>query len=320
MKFGFQVMLRGAASGGDGLSSIAKSGEDFGFDIIAPNDHLIVPEGIESTYPYTEDGIWPGASVVECHDQLTAMAFIAGHTDTIRLLTSVMVVPYRQPVLTAKTIATADVLSKGRVILGCGVGWMSEEMEAIGTEPFQERGKVTDEYIRVFKELWTSNEPNYNGEYVKFSDILFKPQPVQKPHPPIWIGGESKAALRRVARLGDGWFPAANNPKFTISNPKELCQRLDLLKNVCDEENRNFADLDIGFFFTEGVSSKERRNADGDRQLLTGQPSDIAADISKFNDIGLDTLICIFQRPGLSETLEQMEWFGKEIIPLVREI
>ena len=286
MKFGFQVMLRGAASSGDGLSSIAKSGEDFGFDIIAPNDHLIVPEGIESTYPYTEDGIWPGASVVECHDQLTAMAFIAGHTDTIRLLTSVMVVPYRQPVLTAKIIATADVLSQGRVILGCGVGWMSEEMEAIGTEPFQERGKVTDEYIRVFKELWTSDEPSYNGDYVKFSDILFKPQPVQKPHPPIWIGGESKAALRRVARLGDGWFPAANNPKFTISNPKELCQRLDLLKNVCDEEKRNFADLDIGFFFTEGVSSKERRNADGNRQLLTGKPSDIAADISKFNDIG----------------------------------
>ncbi len=222
MKFGFQVMLRGAASSGDGLSSIAKSGEDFGFDIIAPNDHLIVPGGIESTYPYTDDGIWPGASVVECHDQLTAMAFIAGHTDTIRLLTSVMVVPYRQPVLTAKTIATADVLSQGRVILGCGVGWMSEEMEAIGTEPFQERGKVTDEYIRVFKELWTSDEPSYSGEYVKFADVLFKPQPLQKPHPPIWIGGESKAALRRVARLGDGWFPAANNPKFTISNPKDF--------------------------------------------------------------------------------------------------
>ena len=106
MKFGFQVMLRGAASSGDGLSSIAKSGEDFGFDIIAPNDHLIVPGGIESTYPYTDDGIWPGASVVECHDQLTAMAFIAGHTDTIRLLTSVMVVPYRQPVPVSYTHLT----------------------------------------------------------------------------------------------------------------------------------------------------------------------------------------------------------------------
>ena len=168
--------------------------------------------------------------------------------------------------------------------------------------------------------MWTSDNPSYNGDYVKFADVLFKPQPVQKPHTPIWIGGESKAALRRVARLGDGWFPAANNPKFTISNPKDLRQRLELLKIVCDEENRNFTDLDIGFFYTEAISSNERRNKDGDRQLLTGQPSDIAADISKFNDIGLGTLICIFQRPGLSETLEQMEWFGKEIIPLVREL
>ena len=320
MKFGFQVMLRGVASSGDGLASIARSGEKFGFDIIAPNDHLIVPKGIDSTYPYTDDGIWPGASVVECHDQLTSMAFIAGHTDNIRILASVMVVPYREPVLTAKIIATADLLSKGRIILGCGVGWMSEEMEAIGTEPFGERGKVTDEYIKVFKELWTAKKPRYEGDYVKFSEILFKPLPIQKPHPPVWIGGESKAALRRVARLGDGWFPAANNPKFTISTPNDLATRLDLLKTVCDEEDRNFDELDIGFFFTGGVSSKERRSADGNRQLLTGQPCDIAADINKFNDAGLGTLICIFQRPELGETLEQMEWFGKEVIPLVRGI
>ncbi|MBH66816.1 MAG: hypothetical protein CMM58_00525 [Rhodospirillaceae bacterium] len=318
MKFGFQVMLRGSAASGDGLTAIAKMGEDQAFDIIAPNDHIIVPNGIQSTYPYTEDGIWPGASVVECHDQLTALAFIAGKTNCLRILTSVMVVPYREPVLTAKIIATADVLSEGRVILGCGAGWMAEEMEAIGVPPFKERGKVTDEYLEIFKELWTNEKPSYDGNYSQFSDIYFKPKPVQKPHPPIWIGGESKAALRRVAKLGDGWFPAANNPKFIIKDPSSLKGRVDTLKAVCDDEGRDFEDLDIGFFYTNGVSSEEVIRPDGERQILTGSPSSIADDISKFSENGVGTLIFIFQRPDLTETLEQMEWFGTEIMSMFK--
>lgn len=318
MKFGFQTMLRGAAATPEGLTAIAQMGEARGFDVIAPNDHIIVPGGIDSTYPYTEDGIWPGAAVVECHELLTALAYIAGKTERIRILTSVMVVPYRAPVLTAKIIATADVLSEGRVTVGVGAGWMAEEIAAIGAPPFAERGKVTDEYIKIFKELWTSDNPSYEGDYARFSDLLFKPLPVQKPHPPIWVGGESKPALRRAARLGDGWYPAANNPRFRVTDPASLAARLDVLRQICDEEGRDPAELDIGFFYTDAVVGTERKGGDGKRQIMTGAPADIAADIAVFGKAGVDTLIFIFQRPDLSATLEQMDWFGAEVMPLLK--
>ena len=318
MKLGFQLMLRGAAATPDGLDRIVKTGESVGFDLVAPNDHIVVPGGIDSTYPYSEDGVWPGAAVGECHEQLTALTWIAGRTRHIRILTSVMVVPYRAPVLTAKIVATADVLSGGRLVLGCGAGWMEEEIAAMGAPPFAERGQVTDEYLQVFKTLWTSSQPRFDGRYARFSDILFKPLPVQKPHPPIWIGGESRAALRRAARLGDGWYPAANNPRFRISDPASLAGRLDVLRSECDGAGRDPDDLEIGFFFTGPVSGAERPGADGGRALMTGRPADIASDIAAFAAAGAGTLVLIFQRPDLTATLEHMTWFGEEVIPLVQ--
>ena len=317
MKFGFQLMLRGVASDPKGLTAIVQKGEQSGFDIVAPNDHIIVPAGIDSTYPYSEDGVWAGASVVDCHDQLTALTFIAGKTQRIKILTSVMVVPYREPVLTAKIIASADVLSKGRIIVGCGAGWMQEEMDAIGAPPFKERGKVTDEYISIFKELWTKDNPEYHGEYASFEDIHFKPKPVQKPHPPLWIGGESKAALRRTARLGDGWFPAANNPNFRIDSSESLSTRLNVLRQLCEEEKREFSELDLGFFYTGLISSDAITGEGGKRQIFTGNPSDIASDIASFRNVGLDTIIFRMERPSLSETLDLIEWFGSEIRPIL---
>ncbi len=318
MQFGFQTMLRGAAASPEGIGAIARTGEAAGFDLIAPNDHIVVPGGIESAYPYTEDGIWPGASVGEAHEQLTALAWIAGRTERLRILTSVMVVPYRAPVLTAKIVATADVLSEGRVILGCGAGWMREEFEAVGAPDFAERGRVTDEYLRIFKELWTSDNPSYEGRYARFSDILFEPKPARKPHPPIWIGGESKAALRRAARLGDGWYPAANNPRHRVATPAHLAARLGDLRAVCEAEGRDPDELHVGFFHTGPVGGPARPDGEGGRAVLTGAPADVAADIAAFEAAGLDTLVTIFQRPDLSETLEAMERFGTETIPLVR--
>ena len=318
MKFGFQLMLRGPGASGEGLSAIVEQGEAVGFEIVAPNDHIVVPDGIESPYPYTEDGVWPGAVLGECHEQLTALAYIAGRSDRIKLLTSVMVVPYRAPVLTAKIIASADVLSKGRLILGVGAGWMAEEFDAVNAPEFRKRGRVTDEYINVFKKLWSSSNPNHEGEFAKFSDILFEPRPVQKPHPPIWVGGESKAALRRVARLGDGWYPVGNNPKFRMATPEDLKVRLNVLRDICDEEERDFSELDIAFFHTGAVVTEEQQDENGHRVLMTGSPADIAEDIARFQAAGLGTMIMIFQRPDLKRTLEEMEWFGSEVMPLVQ--
>src|SRR5690606_22397255 len=126
----------------------------------------------------------------ECFDQIATLAFVAGRTSRIRLLSSVMVLPHRQPMLAAKMLATADALSGGRLIVGCGVGWMKEEFEAIGAPPFAARGRVADEYLHAFKELWTKDAPRFEGEHVRFANIAFEPKPAQKPHPPIWIGGE----------------------------------------------------------------------------------------------------------------------------------
>ena len=146
-------------------------------------------------------------------EQLTLLTFLAGVTSTAKLLTSVMVVPHRPPVLTAKVLATIDVLSKGRLIVGCGVGWMREEFEAIGAPAYDKRGAVSDEYIRAFKELWTSDNPTFAGTYCSFANVAFAPKPLQKPHPPIWVGGESPVALRRAGRLADAWYPIGSNPR-----------------------------------------------------------------------------------------------------------
>ncbi|MCY4589546.1 MAG: TIGR03619 family F420-dependent LLM class oxidoreductase [Alphaproteobacteria bacterium] len=311
MRFGFQLMLRGSGLAPGDITRMVRTGEAAGFDIVAPNDHLVVPGGIASTYPYSEDGAWAGAAIGECHEQLTALAFIAGLTERIRILTSVMVVPYRSPVLTAKVVATADVLSGGRVILGCGAGWMEEEFVAVGAAPFAERGRVTDEYLEIFRELWTGGRCSYSGRYARFSDVLFEPKPVQKPHPPIWIGGESPAALRRAARHGNGWYPAANNPRFRIATPDDLARGLGDLGAACEAVGRDPGELETGFFHTAMVGGPRAGP-------LTGRPDDIAGDIEAFRSAGLDTLVVRMQRDELSPTLEAIDWFGREVISLVR--
>ena len=179
------------------------------------NDHIVIPRDIASRYPYSEEGDWAGGRFGEAMDILAMLSFLASATSTVRLLTSVMVVPYRQPVLTAKMIATIDKLSNGRVTIGCGAGWMEEEFIAVGAPPFSERGKSTDEYLEIFREIWTKETPEYNGAYARFSNIVSEPQPQQSPLP-ILIGGESRPALRRAAKYGEGWYPIGYNPRFPL--------------------------------------------------------------------------------------------------------
>ena len=164
-------------------------------------------------YPYTDDGVWPGAPTGECFDAIATLAFLAGCTQRIKLLTSVIVVPYRPAVLAAKLLLTADVLSGGRVIAGVGSGWMREEFAALGTPPFDERGAVTDEYLQAWKTLWTQERPALAGKYANFDNVVFMPKPVSQPHPPIWVGGESPAALRRTVQFGDALVSGVEQPE-----------------------------------------------------------------------------------------------------------
>ena len=216
MDVGLTIPTRGPLAAPDNIETLVRRAEELGFDHLSVSDHLVVPRNIDSRYPYSESGAWPGAASGECLEQFTLLAWLAAITSRPRLITAVAVIPYRAAMHTAKIAATIDVLSNGRLVLGAGAGWMKEEFEAVGAPPFEDRGRVTDEYLQAFKMLWTEDAPHFEGRHVRFSEITFLPKPVQKPHPPIWIGGESPPALRRTVRYGDVWFPIGNNPHHRL--------------------------------------------------------------------------------------------------------
>ena len=192
MDVGLTIPTRGPLAAPDKIETLVHRAEELGFDHLSVSDHLVVPRNIASRYPYSESGAWPGAASGECLEQFTLLAWLAAITSRPRLITAVAVIPYRAAMHTAKIAATIDVLSQGRLVLGAGAGWMKEEFEAVGAPPFDERGRVTDEYLQAFKILWTENDPRLEGRHVRFDEITFLPKPVQKPHPPIWVGGESR--------------------------------------------------------------------------------------------------------------------------------
>src|SRR5580700_11444714 len=172
MQFGFNVPVAGPLSGAKDLARIATEGEAIGYDYCTLSDHVVIPRELEAKYPYSDTGEFPGRAGGDRHEQLTAVAFIAGKTSRLRLVTSVTVVPHRPAVLQAKMLAAIDVLSNGRLTCGIGAGWMKEEFQALGVPPFPERGAVTDEYLDAFRELWTQDAPRFEGRHVKFADIL----------------------------------------------------------------------------------------------------------------------------------------------------
>ena len=202
MDFGFALPPRGPMATPENIATLAQQGETMGFGILAVTDHIIFPKSIQSAYPGGASGQYyaAGESQGEYLEPLALLSFLAGITSSAKLLTAVMVLPNRPPILTAKMLATIDVLSKGRVIVGCGAGWMREEFEALGSPPFEKRGAVVNEYIRAFKELWTQDNPTFEGTYCRFANVEFAPKPVQKPHPPIWTGGSGGAAPSRAPR------------------------------------------------------------------------------------------------------------------------
>ncbi len=316
MDFGVATVTRGECATREGYIAVAEAAERLGFGFISVNDHIVVPGDIGSRYPYSEDGLWAARTAGACLDQLATLAFIAGLTERLGLLTSVMVVPHRQPVLAAKMLATVDVLSGGRLIVGCGTGWMKEEFEAVGAPPFAERGRATDEYIDAFKELWTKDAPSFRGAHANFDNVLFAPKPIAKPHPPIWIGGESPVALKRVVRAGDGWYPASNNPQHRLDTPARLGAAVDELRRVAQAGNRDPSGIDIAYLVLWPVDWTAQKTAEGGRRLLTGSSDEMAADVEALERVGVRHLCLTFQTATLPQTLERMQRFAEEVLPL----
>ena len=219
--FGCHLSTSLAATSPDALRTQAQRAEALGFDSIWFADHIAIPESVRSRYPYAVDRVSTWNPDRPIHEVLSTLIYLAGCTQRIRLGPYVLIIPQRPPLLTAKQLTILDVLSGGRLTVGIGVGWMEEEFEVLGAPPYAERGAVTDEYLRLFKTLWTEDHPTFEGKYCQAADVGFLPKPVQKPHPPIWVGGHTTPALRRVAELGDAWLPLGTFPPV-VFRPDEL--------------------------------------------------------------------------------------------------
>ena len=310
--FGCSLPTRGPMSSPSTLRSLAQRAEDLGFDSVWVSDHIILPRQVESFYPYAADGVATFRPDDTYYEPLAALNFLAGCTQKVKLGTHVLILPYRNPVLTAKILATLDVLSEGRVILGAGVGWMEEEFQALGLNTFHERGAVTDEYIELYKELWTKDEPVFDGKYYQLSGSGFQPKPVQKPHPPIWIGGHTGPAIRRAAKYGDGWMPIGLRPP-AILEPEELGGKIAQLRKFTVRAGRPEDAVSITFS-TDVIFDK---SAGPSRRMMVGRAEQIAADLRQYQDLGVQNFIFSFPGQGAAELQESMEQFSREVMPLI---
>jgi probable F420-dependent oxidoreductase len=312
MRYGFYLPTRGPMATRDGVLALAREGERLGLHSAMIADHVVFPVTSMSAYPYTLDRRHPSGG--DALEALSILGVVAGATERLRLVTSVLVLPYRNPVLAAKMVASLDVLSGGRVTLGVGVGWLKEEFEALDAPDFEKRGAVSDEWIAILKTLWTRTPASFEGKFYRFADIRAEPLPLQKPHPPIWVGGHSPAALRRTARHGDGWHPVGAIAASPLP-PEEMVRHLDTLKRLTEAEGRDFSTLTISYkapLYDAAVPDR-----DGARRSFSGTPQEIAADIRAFAGIGVHELIFDFRARSIPESLEALQRFAAQVMPLV---
>src|SRR5918911_1105892 len=239
MQFGFNLPNSGALADPAIMSRLAREGEALGYDYLTVTDHVVLPDMAEPGYPYSESGAFYSTDSAHRHEMLTLAAWLAAVTSRVRLVLAVLVVPHRPAVLAAKMLSTVDVLSGGRLTVGIGAGWLKAEFDAVVTTPFAERGAVTDEYVAAFRTLWTAEKPKIDSRYVHYDGLVLAPKPIQTPHPPIWVGGESGPSLRRAARFGDAWYPIGTNPQFPLDSLKRLSAGIEKLRKLTREAGRD---------------------------------------------------------------------------------
>ncbi|PYM14356.1 MAG: LLM class F420-dependent oxidoreductase [Candidatus Rokuibacteriota bacterium] len=308
MKFGFGIPNAGAAINGADIVKYVQRVEQLGYESIWTGDHIILPTGGTTQYPYTADGSFPLASTENFLEPFTLLAYVAAVTKRVKIGTTVIILPYRNPIEQAKMLSCLDVLSGGRLICGVGVGWLEKEFEVLGAS-YKDRGPVSDEYIEIFKTLWTEDEPTFNGRFYSFDGITMYPKPVQKPHPPIWVGGHSKAAVRRAARLGDAWHP-------TRQTREHVAQHLPYLREEAERIGRDPRTITISLkrsleFTDIGLSGQVLRRSGGS---LIGTTQDVIDDVRRCQDIGIDQLTFDFRTGRLDEVLTIVEHFATAVM------
>src|SRR6478736_881081 len=314
MQIGFNLPNSGPLSKVADMTRLAIEGEAMGFDYLTVTDHVVLPDTKVPGYPYSEYGAFYEEAPLERHEQLVGMAYIAAKTSRIRLVAAVLVVPHRPAVLAAKMLATLDVLSGGRLVVGIGAGWLKSEFDAVVTTPFPERGAVTDEYIDAFKLLWTEHSPKFDGRYTKIDGIVLEPKPVQKPHPPIWVGGEGPAALRRTARVGNAWYPIGSNNQHLLDTLPRLKAGIGRLRKVTTDAGRDPASVEVAFRVKRYGAAVPPVASDGERRLFSGGEADIIADLRALRDMGVTAIDIDFGRPDAAAVIAEMRRFKAAVI------
>ena len=237
MKFGLFYANAGPFATPDTFEALVRTAEEVGFESIWTVEHAAVPVGYRSQYPYSQDGRMPGPENSPIADPLLALAYAAALTDKLRLATGIVILPQRHPVYVAKEVATLDVLSRGRAILGVGIGWLEEEFEMIGV-PFHERVARSEESVRAIRSLWSEAPESFAGDFFRWNPVESNPKPIQKPGVPIVIGGHVEGAARRAARIGDGFFPARGGFK-------KLPGLLQAMRDECGKIGRDPAEIEV---------------------------------------------------------------------------
>jgi probable F420-dependent oxidoreductase len=314
--FGCTLPTSGRAADPLALRDLAQAAEGLGFDAVWVSDHVVIPARIDSTYPYSPDGAFrlgPDAPYLE---PLTALTYLAGCTERVRLGTHVLILPYRNPVVTAKVVATLDVLSGGRVDLGIGAGWMREEFEALGYDYFDRRGAVTDEQLRLLYRLWEEDVPAFDGEFYSFPPLGALPHPHQRPHPPVWVGGHTAPAIRRAARFGDGWLPLGGRPPAVLP-PEEIVAGLGRLRREARKAGRDPAAIRVAFSTGVTLTDGPAAAAPAAGRPFNGPPEAVAADIRRYRAAGVDRFVFGFGATAPGDVPARLRRFAEQVWPAV---
>jgi probable F420-dependent oxidoreductase len=274
------------------IHATARMAEDLGFDSVWIPDHIIVPSAVEERYGPVY------------YDAIAVLAYLAGVTSRVWLGTTVLVLPYRNPVVLAKQIASIDQLSDGRLIFGVGVGWAEAEFQVLNV-PFAERGRRTDEALRLMQTLWTQEAPAFNGTYQAFSDILFHPRPRQSPVP-IWIGGNSRAAMRRTVEFASGWHPID-------TAPARLQDDLQTLQTWCQHSGRTPPALCPRFTVRLQAQAAERQ-----RRFMEGSPPQLIDDLLRLKALGASHVVLSTQTNDMTQFRWEIDTLAREVVPGVR--
>ena len=302
MKLGVALPNNWGVEDVQSIIGLAKRADDLGFSHVTVADHLF-----NVSYVMERIGNRP------YYDPMTTLTYIAAVTSRVALLTSVLVLPYHNPIRLAKVAATLDVMSGGRLRLGVGVGVIEQELDVMGCS-MAERGAMSDEAIAVMKALWTQEEPNFEGKYYRFSGMKFSPKPVQKPHIPIWIGGNSRAAIRRAARIGNAWHP-------TSRTADTLAGEMSYLRAQAEAGGRDPAEIPVSIRASVGDPRDPRYTsgrvaAVGDYSLGY-QAGEILQNILPFQNLGVDEITLSSNTPDPGQIMDMMEMVAKDVMPAV---